>query len=127
MKEVEDLKTYVRNWKDLEGCKPCDEAAFIAPFIKVLESADEGDFEFDGDGSYFGKQVTFRYGSYYSWGYTDIELHFEIAYAKDQIRIYTAYHNGFWTQEYVNMTEHNPNFERLSQAIFTKLRGVFGL
>ena len=121
------LEDYIAKWSSIDSVKPCNEQNFYELFTELLKSdLDDRDFEFDGEGSYFGKQVSLNIGSLYSWGFRNT-LSFEIAYSNDRIRVYTGNHNGFWTQEYIDMDSSDERFNYLKAALFTKLREVFGL
>jgi hypothetical protein len=61
---MENLKEYIKNWTIIEGNKPCNEDLFINEFIDLITNlSDDRDVTFDGDGSYFGKQVTLHLNS----------------------------------------------------------------
>lgn len=128
MSDIESgLEDYISKWSSVDDVKPCNEQDFYELFTELLKSdLDDRDFEFDGDGSYFGKQVSLNVGSSYSWGSRNT-LSFEIVYSNDRIRVYTGNHNGFWTQEYIDMDASDERFNYLKAVLFTKLREVFGL
>lgn len=117
----QELKNYIRNWNTIKGVKPENESVFISLFTDWLFEKDgDLEFEFQGEGSYFGKQISINKTAYFN--YTD--LNFEIAYDKDHIRIYTGNHNGFWVPEYVDITSENDHFAYLQNALmdFIKLK-----
>lgn len=119
------LSDYISEWNKSED-KPSNEKVFIDEFIKLLDNfPDEREVEFDGDGSYFGKQVTLLPFSYY--GKPDRNLSFEVAYRQDQIRVYTAHHHGFWNPEYINIHAADEDFNRLKESLYNMLKNVFGL
>lgn len=128
MSDIESgLEDYIAKWSSVDGVKPCNEQDFYELFTELLKSdLDAQDFEFDGDGSYFGKQVSLNVGSSYSYGFRNT-LSFEIAYSNNLIRVYTGNHNGFWTPEYINMDNSDERFNHLKSVLFTKLQEVFGL
>ena len=128
MSDIESgLEEYIRKWSSVDGIKPCNEQDFYELFTELLKSdLDDRDFEFDGDGSYFGKQVSLNVGSAYSWCFRNT-LSFEIAYSNDRIKVYTGNHDGFWTPEYIDMDTSDERFNYLKAVLFTKLREVFGL
>lgn len=126
MNTLETFKAYIQNWNKIEGVKPCNEDDFIAGFIMLLNSIDDHrDIDFDGEGSYFGKQISLCYGQ--GVWIADKDLSFEISYSKKQIRVYTKNHNGFWRPEYMNIDETHPKFHQVKDILFNLLREVFGL
>ena len=123
---MEKLKNYIQNWSKIEGIKPCNENEFIDEFIKLITSLDdERDISFDGEGSYFGKQITLHLNSGVWVG--DPLIYFEIAYSQSEIRVYRANHSGFWTPEYISMSSKHPRFEEIKNPLFELLKRVFGL
>lgn len=128
MKETdfETLKQYIREWNDIEGIKPKNEPLFMTEFVKLLQNyPDERDVQFDGDGSYFGKQVTLTPFSF--WGKTSPELNFEVAYDKSEIRIYSGRNEGFWWPEFVRITNVDSDFKPLYDVLIGFLKNVFGV
>jgi hypothetical protein len=120
------LMAYVDNWAAIDGLKPCNEEEFIVLFYKLLAGfPDEREVSFDGEGSYFGKQVTLEPFSYY--GRPPSQLRFEVAYSHGSIRVYSANHNGFWYPEFIRMSKGDVGFDSLKGVLFNFLEGVFGL
>ena len=79
---------------------------FINTFMVWLEAgikSDDIQITFDGDGSYYGKQVTIKDGEYALY-YDPNALSFEIAYNIENIVIYTSRHNGFWVNPYFSIS-----------------------
>ena len=126
MCNLDNLSTMVQRWKDVEGIKPQNDQKFIDAFSKCLLEANYEDFTFDGDGAYFGKQVTWEVDSQY-WGIRDPHLNFEIAYPDKEIRVYDGRNNGFWVCEYISMNKDHESFNYLKEALFQKLQEVFGM
>jgi len=123
---MENLKEYIKNWTIIEGNKPCNEDLFINEFIDLITNlSDDRDVTFDGDGSYFGKQVTLHLNSGVWIG--DPLVYFEIAYSQTQISVYKANHEGFWVPEFISMYNGHPRFEELRNALLKLLYKVFGL
>lgn len=122
----EILTKHVADWGSVEGIKPLNDERFIATFLICLRAADYEDFCFDGDGSYFGKQVTWSVGSGH-WIKLDRNLNFEIAYSESQIRVYSANNNGYWVSEYISVTKGDIYFEDVYLTLKDKLLEVFGL
>ena len=119
------LEQYIKNWNKLQGVKPENEDVFIDMFIVFLsELSDEQDIQFDGKGSYFGKQVTIDYNS--SYRYRSL-LKFEIAYSVNQIRVYTGNNNGYWQPEYICMSSDHARFNELNTVFRQTLLRLFGL
>lgn len=124
--DFDPLADYITNWKQLDGLKPSNEPIFIEWFIKLLENyPDDREVEFDGEGAYFGKQVTLKPFSFY--GRTSGVLDFEIAYHPDLISVYTAHHHGFWNPEYIKMDKSHNDFSYLHSCLINFLKTVFGL
>lgn len=125
--EFEPLIQYVKNWNSIDGLKPNNEPEFINEFIKLIANyPDDREVEFDGEGAYFGKQVTLRPFSYYGKG--PRELEFEMAYSPDYISIYTANHHGFWNPEYVKVDRKmHTAFYEIYPVLMTFLKGAFGI
>lgn len=120
------LIDYVDNWHKIEGIKPSNEPLFVLEFVELLKNfPDEREITFDGEGAYFGKQVTIEPFSFY--GKSARQLAFEIAYSNDIIRVYNADHHGFWNPEFINMDKSNIDFEDLKRELFDFLTKIFGL
>lgn len=95
-------------------------------FIQFFNNIeDENDVEFEGDGSYFGKQINIMYNRLYSYNRNSIFI--EIAYNYDKISIYTAEHNGFWVPEYIKIDKSHKRFKELQNSLYDLLRKVFGV
>jgi hypothetical protein len=124
--EVQQLSNYVIKWIAIDGLKPSNEQEFFDLFIKLLEDyPDDREITFDGDGAYFGKQVTLEPFSYHSRARR--ELRFEVAYSETTIRVYSANHEGFWYPEFISMDNTNPGFIALKITLFNFLKNAFGL
>lgn len=125
--EFEPLIQYVKDWQKTEFVKPQNEQLFIDGFITLIKNyPDDREIEFNGEGAYFGKQVTLSPFSYY--GYTSCdELMFEVAYCEDKISIYTAHHYGFWSPEFLRMDKTDNRFSELKTELFKFLSNCFGL
>lgn len=119
---MQELIDYVADFKNIpSGKKPCNEQVFIDMFIKFLDP--DLCFEFDGDGAYFGKQITISRSPY--MGYD--ALTFEIAYSNNTIRIYDGNNNGYWVPEYVNMTHTDERFDNLKNILFNFIKQQIGI
>lgn len=129
MKTQEDFKElieYVDNWNAVQGVKPCNEQVFIEWFLMLIQNyPDYREVSFDGEGSYFGKQITLQPFTF--WHRGPRQLAFEVSYSKDEIRVYKADHNGFWQPEFIAMRADNKSFECLKTELFNFLTNVFGL
>jgi len=122
----ESLTEYIKNWELLDSPKPSNDPTFICDFIEFLDSIDdERDVDFDGDGAYFGKQIKIGYGQG-CWS-ADRYLHFEIAYDSNQIVVYTAKHNGFWSPTFISLTSDHEQFSNLKTSLYKLLQNVFGV
>jgi len=121
------LIQYVDQWNAINDiAKPQNEKTFIDLFYKLfLEDYDDREVEFNGQGSYFGYQVTLYPDSMY--GKTHRNLKFEVAYNKENISVYSANHNGFWYPEFIRLKKGDPEFDALILAWMNFLTCVFGL
>lgn len=119
-----DLEAYIKEWNRYDQ-KPCNENVFIDLFIKYINSIDNSnDVKFHGDGAYFGKQVSiYKDSNYFGSGL----LHFEAAYNKEAIRVYTGNHHGFWRPPYMDLGEKHERFNEVKSIFFPFLRKIFGL
>lgn len=127
MSEFEQgLLNFISKWEDSD--KIANQSEFVDNFLVVMRRCDDEDFEFDGNGSYFGKQVTLRVGSYYNWDYNR-SLGFEIAYDDNNIVVYTSNNDGYWVAPYiaVNRQKDDVKFEYVNLVLKEKLKSVFGL
>ena len=124
--DFEKLKQYIRDWNAIDGIKPQNEPLFMFEFVKLLQNyPDEREVEFDGEGAYFGKQVTLL--PFSTWGKQSNELNFEVAYDKSEIRVYSGRNNGFWWPEFIRITNVDPDFKPLYDVLIGFLKNVFGL
>lgn len=119
------LDDYVEYWK-LQQVKPVNEDKFFYPFLRFLDEFDEvRDFEFLGDGYYFGKVVMLKPG--YTWGTGTNNLKFEITYSKSHIKVYSLNHNGYCVPEYLDIPDDFLKFEMLSTRLNAMLKKLFGV
>jgi ribonucleotide reductase beta subunit family protein with ferritin-like domain len=116
----QNLIEYIREWKT-NKIKPENEETFITLFLEFIENFD-GHFQFDGDGAYFGKQIVI---SRHNMGYD--ELTFEIAYSSNSISIYTGHHSGFWTPEFIQMTDSHSDFKKIKNAVVSLVKKQVGI
>lgn len=120
------LIEYIDKWNAIEGVKPKNEPLFVVEFIKLLNNyPDDREVTFDGEGAYFGKQVTLEPFSFF--GKSPRQLRFEMAYSDTLIKVYTATHDGYWNPEYLSMGKDDVNFEDVKGEVFKFLHRVFGL
>jgi len=119
------LEEYILNWKGINEIKPVNEDTFLYTFIDLLNTYDEcREVSFDGEGSYFGKQISFDVGSYYGGrGLLD----FEIAYSRDKISVYDGRNNGYWVPEYICLDNKDERFKDLKNALSDFLNKMFGM
>src|SRR4051812_12696399 len=107
MDDFKPLIDYIDNWNLIDGQKPNNEPTFLIWFVKLIQNyPDDREISFDGDGSYFGKQVTLEPFSFY--GKSPRQLCFEVAYSNDNICVYKKDHHGFWTPCFIAMDKQNP-------------------
>lgn len=121
---IEKLINYVVNWKNDQNIKPCNEVEFIDLFLEFISTVDLN-FSFDGNGAYFGKQITICRDNGYLSGYD--ELTFEIAYDVNKIVIYNGNHNGFWVPEYACILSTDTRFLEIQNAIFSLIKKHIGI
>ena len=81
------------------------------------------DVTFDGEGSYFGKQVTISKDT----NYRISNYGFEIAYSDNHIRVYTSNHHGFQVPEFIDLYDKDEDFKELKELLNTKLKELLGL
>lgn len=125
MDNKEALRIYVQDWNAIkQERKPENQESFISLFLDFLIKCDNDNITFDGDGAYFGKQITIDNGMPYT---NDPQLCFEVAYSKDKISIYTGNNNGFWYPEYVQITKDHSEFNRIFDVIKKKLITFIGI
>ncbi|SDZ81843.1 hypothetical protein SAMN05192529_102116 [Arachidicoccus rhizosphaerae] len=130
MTTKETLIEKIKEWQSIEGLKPVNDKGLIASFIDFMWPKDEKEFtdmwiEFNGDGSYFGKQLTMTEDARYVR--PDPLLNFEISYSTEQISIYDGNHNGFWTPEYIKLKRGDDSFLQLREAIYKRIGDFTGL
>lgn len=124
----EEIVKYVKDWNILEGVKPENNEHFILHFIILLNTMEnDSDISFQGEGSYFGKQVGIAIDQSFGWSRPLPELTFEIAYSNRQIVVYSGNHNGFWHPPYISLKEGEPLFIDLQKALYLRLSKAFGL
>lgn len=121
------LRDYVRNWDKIKnGIFPVNEKEFIELFSYfLLNIEDERDVCFDGDGAYFGKQVTIQWNSGVWRG--DKDLTFEVPYCDRKIVVYTGNNEGFWVSPYIDLTPNDEYFYLIQTSLFKLLFRAFGL
>lgn len=124
-KDFDNLIAYIKNWNEIDGIKPCNEETFIKEFLNLINNyPDEMEVTFDGEGAYFGKQVTLEPFSYY--GRPPIDLRFEVAYSKTLLKVYSANHNGFWYPEFLSIEKGKDEHNVIGQ-FYDFLKLIFGL
>lgn len=118
------LINYIRDWKNSPSPKPINDDVFLFHFIAWIKSEKNMlEFEFDGAGAYFGKQITIsRFNNY---GY-DI-LRFEIAYTNTIIKIYDGNNEGYWVPEYVDINVDHQLFKELKETLFDFIKYHVGI
>ena len=74
---------------------------FIAAFIEYMNGKGADNYEFTGDNGYCGYTARlYDVHPRYSFSRT---MAFEFAYGVDFVKVFTAYHDGFWVPEYINL------------------------
>jgi hypothetical protein len=105
---------------------------FFIDFFKSYTNSsknDNRDIEFDGEGAYFGKQISIREGSF-TFGYpttdaTEIEVAYD--FVAGNICIYTDNHNGFWVNPYLSIDATHSEYPKLKEALHKMLLDYFGV
>lgn len=121
---MEDFIEYLDKWHDGKD-RPKNETKFVDGFLLFLKSIDDSrDVSFDGEGAYFGRQITIHKDRVFS---PHKRLAFEVAYSATKISVYTAFHSGFWHPEYLLMDDLSPRFFEVRTVLFNLLHWVFGI
>jgi hypothetical protein len=119
-----ELRTYIDTWKAIESNRPSNEDAFITLFIAYLKSLDDSaDIEFEGEGSYFGRQIKVRKDS----AYINRDPGFEISYCATIISVYRSDHEGYWVPEYLKLNQGDARFNEVKTALVETMMTLFGL
>lgn len=97
------------------------EQIFSTNFLKLFQEclikcSEDVYIEFQGEGAYFGKQITLSFNGFYHMCNDPIELNFEMAYdfSTEQFVIYRANHHGYWIPSFCSgkMTKEFQNIFR---------------
>lgn len=90
---------------------------------------DKRDIVFDGDGSYYGKQISIREGSSGRYpqgtGVTEIEVAYD--FVSGHICIYDDNHNGFCIKPYLEIKYTHSEYSKLAAALHRMLSDYFGI
>lgn len=101
-----------------------DQYKFFELFLVYIKSLTSNDFTFDGEGSYFGNQITvcqkLRFGGISL-------LDFEVAYDDNQIVVYTANHHGFYVRPYCCIKNDDSRFNVFLKEFKNTIASKFGL
>lgn len=105
---------------------------FFTDFFKAYTFSpkmDRGDITFDGDGAYFGKQISIREGSANRFVPTTEVTEIEVAYdfTSGHICIYTDNHQGFWVKPYLELKDTHSEYPKLKDALHRMLSDYFGV
>jgi len=96
------MNTYLENWEEQDSPKPCNDEEFIKEFIAFMKSKDSDHYEFTGDNGYCGHTAAlYEVPVSHNFGRC---MAFEFAYGEGFVKVFTAYHSGFWTPEYINLS-----------------------
>lgn len=131
MKIKEKLISLLKDWNSIEGIKPVNDKDIIESFIKFFWPDDEKEFvdmwiTFEGDGSYFGKQISMEEDNRWEMKPDDL-LSLEISHSQDKISVYTGNHHGFWTPEYIKLKRGDPYFLQLRESLYKRIADFTGL
>jgi hypothetical protein len=97
---------------------------FTHTFIEFLKNLEVEFVEFNGDGYYWGKQITI---DTVSTPFTTKGVCFELEYSPSRIVVYTGLHNGYYPESYLNLQLGEYLFDELQMALSSLLSKVFGL
>lgn len=97
---------------------------FTLTFIEFLKNLSVDFVEFNGEGYYWGKQITIDTAS---TPFTSKGVCFELVYSPSQIIVYTGLHNGYYVESYLNLMLGEYLFDELQKALSSLLSKVFGL
>ena len=98
----EEMEAYIKAWHEMESPKPSNDTQFINNFITYIKAADADCWEFSGDNGYCGSTATITDVDQ-SYKFHRSLLDFEIAFSCGVVKVFTLYHDGFWTPEYINI------------------------
>lgn len=133
MKEYElVIIDFIEKWNESDNFKQNNhnDENFILNINKFLEECDVSDIEFDGEGSYFGKQINIlsphrKYSYFLS---SDVkQIWIEIVYCDEKIVIYDGYHNGFWVPAYISLDNSSKYFYSMYNTLVSKLKEFVGI
>lgn len=97
---MQDLKQYLKEWRDTEGVKPVNDPDFIAGFLQFAKASDFDQWEFSGDNHYCGfTAILYEHPVHLP---VSGEV-FEFAYGRDFVKVFTGFHHGFWVPEYISL------------------------
>lgn len=106
----------------------------IELFIELFDAYRNGildirDVEFDGDGSYFGKQVSIEVNRSFGVHSQLNDIGVEVAYNlySGKIVIYTSLHGGFWAKPYIELDNTHSEYGYLAVSFRGMLKELFGL
>ena len=97
---------------------------FTLAVIEFLKNVPVEFVEFNGEGSYWGKQIIIDTAS---TPFTSKGVCFELVYSPSQIIVYTGLHNGYYVESYLNLMLGEYLFDELQKALTSLLSKVFGL
>ena len=114
---IMSIEEYIKKWDGFSGEKPINDPEFISLFIDFIKDKAGEYFEFEGDNGYCG-HTALVYEVPIAHAFTRV-MGFEFAYGLDFVKVFTAYHEGFWVPEYISLTgnEAKPILSILNKKI----------
>ena len=100
--EIEEMEAYLKAWHEMGSPKPSNDIQFVNNFIKHIKSMDADCWDFTGDNGYCGSTATLT-DCNQSYKFNRSPLDFEIAFGDGFVKVFTLYHNGYWSPEYINL------------------------
>lgn len=115
-------RDYFQEWSK-QSPKPCNESSFVEFFKNLLKTIDEDDIEFHGNNCYSGKEISIVPNRRY-FG-SNIEL--DVVYDKDQLKVFTSNHNGFWIPEFISLGCDDIAYKHIMKILMPLLIKTFGI
>jgi hypothetical protein len=95
------IEEYLKTWDEAPAPKPSNDPEFVTAFIEYMKDKSADDYEFTGDNGYCG-HTAILYDVHPRYSFSRA-MAFEFAYGVDFVKVFTAYHDGFWVPEYISL------------------------
>jgi hypothetical protein len=120
---MDELVEYIKIWNKTECHLQLEnDETFIKLFLECLKyDWYRIELDFQGDGSYFGKQWFFNFSDS---PFDDSLIRFELCYDYKQIVVYPANHHGFKVPEYISIIKNDDSFGVYDSVINFILREI---